>query len=181
MLTIGDTMGSKAGTFGKRMLVGGLPGATLGLLGDKSKRDFESSLGMYNTARPDMTSSVWMNEAKQQLDTEQQRALQDMQAQSQSQLAEARTQLASRGGLRSGAAERLATSQMNQQGMNRQNLGGQFGLQRAQLATEGKKFDQDMAIKEYLGNRAAQAQLMATKGKSGRGGVVGGLGSVTGK
>lgn len=174
--TIGGIVGGIPGAIG-----GAIGGKVLGGMGDKARSDYESSLSQYNSPKPDMTSAAWMDVAKQQLDTEQQRALQDMQNQSQSQLAEARTQLASRGGLRSGAAERLASSQMNQQGINRQNIGGQFGLQRAQLATEGKKFDQEMAIKEYLGDKAGQAQLVSARGKGDRGGVVGGVGRVFGK
>lgn len=88
--------------------------------------------------------SAWAQARQQQLATEQAQALQGVTAQSQAAQAQARSQMAQRGGLSGGARERLAMGGARQELMGRQQalLGGQQARER--LATEDQRRRDEM-------------------------------------
>ena len=174
-------MGSKVKTFAPGAILGGTLGVGATLLGNKGKSDYDSQYDQYRTARPDMTSNAWMKVAEDQQAQNLLNAQDSFARQSEAQLNQARAQLASRGGLRQGAAERLATQAMNNKQIGLQGVNRDAANALTDLKVEGAKFTQDNLMKEYFGNRAAMAQLDAGRGKGGKGGLVGGLGQVTGK
>jgi len=97
--------------------------------------------------------SQWAKLAEQKQRAEELQAREDISADMAGQLAGARSQLAMRGGLGSGARERLATS--GQRGLNaeRQRLARQGQLSRMGLGME------DQSRKDRMLGQAAQAQL----------------------
>lgn len=128
-------------------------------------------------------------------------------AQQASAQAQARSQLSMRGGLRGGAAERLAQGGSRNQMMALQDTGKSAMLNRLNLGAQGEQMKQDTEkynlenmlkamdatnafnqntytdqMKAWAANKQAQATLdAAPKRKGDSGGIMGGVGKITGK
>lgn len=217
-------MGGNIGNYA----MGGTAGLGLGLLGKKGENDFRKkmeSLGpdQERAANPALLStlnadgslqdqykmkdaSAW-NQAMLNKQGQEELGARDLaQKMGQTQAATARSQLASRAGLRGGAAERLAgqsaRSTAEQQQMatrqgadTRANVGvkteelnraaDQMNISNAlagvanQNEMRQRKYEADMG--EWAAGKQAKASMMAGKGKGQQGGIMGGVGAVTGK
>lgn len=100
----------------------------------------------------EMENSPWYQMALKKQAAEQDRLLGQTQQQQAGQLAQARGQLAMRGGLRGGSAERLAMGGAESGLLASQNIRGSGAMERGQLGMQGI----DLARKTVEGNVGAQ-------------------------
>lgn len=110
----------------------------------------------------EMESSPWYSMAKQRQGLEEAQRLTGATQQAGTQAAQARGMLASRGGLRGGAAERLAGSAAENLAMMRQGIAGQGAEARADLGMKGLGLATDIAGRNVeAANRAREFNVGA--------------------
>lgn len=105
----------------------------------------------------EMNVSPWLRMAMDKQSAEQARQLNQVNSQTAGNIASARSNLAMRGGLRSGAAERLALSGMDASLAASQGVRAAGAVERGQLGMQGADLTQRMLQQNAAARTAAQA------------------------
>jgi hypothetical protein len=152
----GDSPKKQASTVGDNIAMPTLSQYTgIESLGDKGILQASNVSG--NDISKQMEESPWYRMALQKQGAEQASMLDQAGQQNASSAAQAMSNLAMKGGLRSGAAERLAGQAGENTALNRQNIMGQGAVERGNLGMQAAGLSSDLA--KFNAGNTQQAQF----------------------